>query len=73
MNTQRLPDFPPDGVRRLDAVLNTRICAARGGRELNHRLREKVRIKRRIVSLPDALVEIAALQELARLDGGARR
>ena len=62
-----------DVIRQLDVLLNARIGAARCGRALNHRLREKYRIKRRLVRLSDAELGPAALDVLAELQAEARR
>jgi hypothetical protein len=70
--TLDLPDeaqgivFPT--VAALDAVLNSRVRAADSEEAVDAALRLKLRVKRRLVRLPDAVVESAAAIALRALD-----
>jgi hypothetical protein len=76
MDTQILHGFDlsvPGSVRALDALLNRRVAEAQTPHEVDRWMRAKVRYKRRLVSLPDALIRGEAetiLRELTGRDGG---
>lgn len=61
----------PATVRRLDAELNGRVIGAATEKERIRWMREKHRVKQRLVILPDRLLDSAAADELARLQGVA--
>jgi hypothetical protein len=55
-------------VAELDAVLNRRVIEARADGELDHALRQKTNIKRRLAAVPDSKIDTAAQGELERLN-----
>jgi hypothetical protein len=76
MNTPILPpdrtdppesDLAPTSVRALDMHLNQRVATARSDEELNAGLRLKIVVKRRLLAVPPALLDAAAVDELAQL------
>jgi len=60
----------PASVRALDAICNARIGEARTAATLNTELRRKQYLKRILVELPPADLEIYALAHLAVLEQG---
>ena len=54
-------------VAALDAEINARVARARSDAEVSKWLREKVRIKRRLVALPPSELETQAAAELDAL------
>jgi hypothetical protein len=63
-----IPERIPTSVRQLDAVCNTRIAGAQTVDTLNAELRRKQYLKRLLVDLPPADLEVYALAQLAVLE-----
>jgi ABC-type amino acid transport substrate-binding protein len=63
-----LDDHTPS-VAAIDALLNGRVAAATSDPDTERWMVTKQRIKRRLAALPDALIERAAVAELAFLQG----
>jgi hypothetical protein len=62
-------DSLPESVHALDAVLNRLIVTAETDRELHDRMTAKLRIKRELMMVSDAMLDAAARATLAAVNG----